>query len=114
MDVNDVVVPARDDAGRPLEVEFGAAALARSTRYALRYDHSLAPTQLSWKLVQGDIMRACDGVYEFTATPSGATDVTYHLTIELVVPLPGFVKRRAEGKIIGTALAELKRRCEAG
>jgi len=34
--------------------------------------------------------------------------------VEMAVPLPGFIKRRAEGKIMTTALDELKRRCEAG
>jgi len=38
--------------------------------------------------------------------------VTYRLDVELAVPLPGFVKRRAESKIMTTALNELKRRCE--
>ena len=110
-DVKDVVIVARDDSGRPLEVEFRAAALGRSTRYTLRYDHSLAPAELSWKLVQGDIMRACDGAYDFTPTPSGGTEVTYRLAIELIVPLPGFVKRRAEVRILNT-VKELKTRVE--
>ena len=34
-------------------------------------------------------------------------------TAELVVPLPGFVKRRAEGRIMQTALRDLKARVEA-
>jgi hypothetical protein len=38
--------------------------------------------------------------------------VTYHLEVDLIVPIPGFVKRRAEGKIMGTALRELKKRVE--
>ena len=37
----------------------------------------------------------------------------YELEVELVVPLPGFVKRRAELKIMHTALRELKARVEA-
>jgi hypothetical protein len=32
--------------------------------------------------------------------------------VDLKVPLPGFVKRRAEGRIMGTALKELKVRVE--
>jgi hypothetical protein len=36
----------------------------------------------------------------------------YHLTVELVVPLPGFVKRRAESKIMHNALRELKAHVE--
>jgi hypothetical protein len=38
--------------------------------------------------------------------------VTYTLSIELVVPLPGFVKRRAEVRILNT-LKELKARVES-
>jgi hypothetical protein len=35
------------------------------------------------------------------------------LEVDLIVPIPGFVKRRAEGKIMGTALRELKKRVES-
>ena len=45
--------------------------------------------------------------------PNG-TDVTYNLAVELVLPLPGFVKRRAEARIIHTALEELKDYLESG
>ena len=34
------------------------------------------------------------------------------LEAELAVPLPGFIKRRAESKIMTTALEELRHRCE--
>ena len=42
----------------------------------------------------------------------GETEITYRLVVDLKVPLPGFVKRRAEGRIMGTALRELKARVE--
>ena len=42
------------------------------------------------------------------ADAGGRTLVTYHLAVDLIVPLPGFVKRRAEQKIIHTALRELR------
>jgi hypothetical protein len=32
--------------------------------------------------------------------------------VELLLPLPGFVKRRAEGRIMHTALPQLKVRAE--
>lgn len=111
-DVKEAIVRQRDDAGRAVEVEFRASALGRSTHYTLHYDYSAAPERLSWKLVRGDIMRAIDGSYDFVASATpGATDVTYNLAIELVVPLPGFVKRRAEVRILNT-LRELKARVE--
>ena len=113
-DIKQAEVVARDDQDRPVEVMFRAAAMGRSTTYTLAYDYSGAPERLSWKLVKGDITRRLDGWYEFHAVDGrpDQTEVTYHLEVELVVPLPGFVKRRAEGRIMHTALAELKAHAE--
>jgi uncharacterized membrane protein len=106
-DLKGVTVDARDDEGRAREVTFRAAAMGRSTSYTLRYAHG--PDRLSWTLVRGDIMRKLEGSYvlEPALTP-GRTLVTYHLAVDLIVPLPGFVKGRAEQKIIHTALRELR------
>ena len=106
-DLKGVTVDSRDDDGRAREVTFRAAAMGRSTRYTLRYDHG--DDRLSWALVRGDIMRKLDGSYQLEpARTPGRTLVTYHLAVDLVVPLPGFVKRRAEQKIVHTALRELR------
>ena len=111
-DVKDVIVRRRDDEGRPVEVEYRASALGRSTHYTLSYDYSQAPTVLAWSILRGDIMRTIDGAYHFSPTADGGTEVRYDLAIELVVPLPGFVKRRAEVRILNT-VRELKTRAEA-
>ena len=110
-DVKDVIVRGRDEQGRPVEVEYRASALGRSTHYTLAYDYSQAPNVLAWRMLRGDIMRTIDGAYIFTATSDGGTEVRYDLAIELVVPLPGFVKRRAEVRILNT-VRELKARAE--
>ncbi len=110
-DLKGVTVDARDDAGRGTEVTFRAAAMGRSTSYTLRYDHR--DDRLGWELVRGDIMRRLDGSYVLRAGGAqGRTLVTYHLAVELIVPLPGFVKRRAEQKIVHTALRELRAHVE--
>lgn len=106
-DLKEATVLQRDEEGRALLVRFRAAAMGRSTTYTLAYDWDDAPNRLPWKLVSGDIQRVLDGAYEFTETDSG-TDVTYHLRVDLAIPLPGFVKRRAEARIISTALRELR------
>jgi uncharacterized protein YndB with AHSA1/START domain len=111
-DVKDAVIIERDDHGRPKRVEFRAAAIGRSTHYTLEYDYAEAPAVLAWKLVKGDIQREITGAYYFSPAVDGGTDVRYDLTIELVVPLPGFVKRRAEVRILNT-LKELKVRSES-
>ena len=111
-DIKEAIVVERDAEGRPLRVEFRAAAMGHSARYVLAYDHTGAPNRLAWILEQGDIVRKLDGEYHFEPSPNGGTDVTYHLEAELAVPLPGFIKRRAESKIMTTALEELRHRCE--
>jgi hypothetical protein len=113
-DVKSARVAAVDEAGRATEVDFTASALGRTTSYTLYYDYGNLPDQMSWKLARGDIMESLDGSYTFTpsTTSPGATDVVYQLSIDVVVPLPGFVKRRAEVRILNT-LVELKSRVEA-
>ena len=111
-DVKEATVRSRDDQGRPSEVEFRASALGRSTHYTLSYDYSDAPKVLGWKMLRGDIMRSIDGAYTFSESADGTVDVRYDLAIELVVPLPGFVKRRAEQRILNT-VRELKVRSES-
>jgi uncharacterized membrane protein len=110
-DVKDAVVLSRDELGRATQVEYRTSALGRSTHYTLAYDYSEAPAALSWSMVKGDIMRSISGAYRLSPLPSGGTELRYDLSIELVVPLPGFVKRRAEVRILNS-IRELKVRVE--
>jgi hypothetical protein len=109
-DLKSATVIEHDSEGRGLVVAYRAAAMGRSTNYTLRYDYGKAPNVLAWEQVEGDVTRMLDGSYELAAVDGNPeqTDVTYHLTVDLILPLPGFVKRRAEGKIINTALRELR------
>ena len=111
-DVKRIEVLERDADGRPLEVEFRAAAFGRSTTYALRYDYSRAPELLSWVQSHGDITETLQGQYRFE--PLGiATQVTYDLEVEMRVPIPTFIKARAAQRIQSQALRELKARAES-
>lgn len=114
-DIKQATVLTRDAEGRGSEVEYRAAALGRSTTYVLRYNYGSNPLRISWRLMRGDVMRRLDGEYEFAPAPDdpGSTEVTYYLSVDLAVELPGFVKRRAESRIIHTALGELKAAVEA-
>jgi uncharacterized membrane protein len=109
-DLKGVTVDSRDDEGRALDVTFRAAAMGRSTSYTLRYTYDDDPRRMTWELVRGDITRRIDGSYTLEPVPGAPerTSVTYDLTVDLIVPLPGFVKRRAEAKIINAALRELR------
>lgn len=104
-----------DGDGRGVEVEFRAAAMGRSTSYRLAYDYEDAPSRLGWRLAEGDIQRELDGAYHLAPAPGhpDRTEVVYELSIDLIVPVPGFVKRRAESRIVKAALEELKKRVES-
>lgn len=112
-DIKQVAVEERDADGRPLVCSFRAAAFGRSTRYTLAYDYSEAPRVVAWHLVRGDITTKLDGRYEFEPV-DGGTEVSYHLEVELRVPIPGFIKMRAASRVIATALRDLRARVEAG
>jgi hypothetical protein len=107
-DIKAVHIDERDDMGRASLVTYRAAAFGRSTSYTLRYDYGAAPEVLSWVQTAGDLTRRLDGSYHLSPSGDGGTEIVYRLVVDLKVPLPGFVKRRAEGRIMGTALRELK------
>jgi uncharacterized membrane protein len=113
-DLKEVHVVDTDGEGRGVVVEYRAAAMGRSTTYQLKYDYEGAPNRLSWELVSGDLQRELDGAYVLEPAPDDdeSTEVAYELAVDLIIPIPGFVKRRAEGRIIKTALSELKARVE--
>jgi len=112
-DIKQVEVLDRDAEGRAKQVRYRAAAMGRSVTYTLDYDYSQAPGAFSWTLVEGDLLKRLDGTYRFEEA-DGGTRVTYDLTADLAFPLPGLVKRRAQGRIVSTALRDLKRVVEAG
>lgn len=109
-DLKSVEVLETDTEDRGSLVRYRAAGMGRSTTYTLRYDHS-DPARVAWKQTTGDVTRKLDGHYALREVGSG-TEVTYELEVALILPLPGFVKRRTQGRIMHTALDELKARAE--
>jgi ribosome-associated toxin RatA of RatAB toxin-antitoxin module len=112
-DIKQVTIDEQDEEGHPTLVTFRAAAFGRSTNYTLAYDYSEAPEVLAWVQTQGDITSKLDGRYVFAPSGDHATEVTYHLEVEMKVPLPGFIKMRAQSRIMSIALRELKARVES-
>ncbi len=113
-DLKRVDVLERDEQGRPILAAFRAAAFGRSTSYTLAYDYSNAPAEFAWVQRDGDITNRLDGYYRFREASDGRTEITYQLVAELRVPLPGFIKRRAEGNILHAAIRDFKTRVESG
>ncbi len=111
-DLKAVTVVETDAEGRGSLVEFRAAAMGQSFKYVLRYDYTNLPESFSWVLDHGEKLRSMNGSYRFE--PDGeSTRVHYELAVDLSIPLPGLIKRRAAGMIMGTALRELKKAVES-
>lgn len=114
--LSSVEILATDESGLPVQVSFEASGFGRSTSYVLAYDFSDAPNRIGWSLIEGDLTKMIDGAYQFREAGDGEsgplTEVDYELIIDLTVPLPGFVKRRAEDRIMEAALRRFTRRVE--
>ena len=114
-DVKEARILRRDDNGYGGLVAFRAAAMGRSATYTLKYFYGSNPLRVAWRLTEGDQVRHIEGEYELAPSADDGTKtlVTYSISAELAVPVPGFVKRRAASRIMQTALDQLRRRVEA-
>lgn len=98
--------------GRPDRVRFELEAGAIVDEYVLVYSWSADGRGLEWQLESSALQKAQHGSYRL-APVDGGTLVEYELELELVVPVIGSLRSRAERRILGDALSELKRRAES-
>jgi hypothetical protein len=96
--------------GRASQVKFVLDAGPIKDEYVLDYSWS-GDSRVDWRLVRATMQKSQQGSY--VLVPRGAsTEVTYHLAVDLVIPMLGMLKRKAEKVIMDTALKELKKRVE--
>ena len=100
-----------DADGLPVLVAFTVDAHVTMVDYTLRYQHQ-RPDRVRWRLVDGELLAQLDGQYTLTPTEDGGTVVAYVLEVELAMPLPSFIQRRAARQILETGLEGLRRRTE--
>lgn len=98
--------------GRPDRVRFELEAGAISDEYVLVYSWSADDRSLEWRLESSTLQKSQQGSYRLEPV-EGGTRVDYELEIELAVPVIGSLRSRAERRILGDALSELKRRAES-
>jgi hypothetical protein len=103
-------VVLEDGKGGPKKVSFSMSQSGLSDEYTLVYDW--ADDGVSWTLAEpSKLQKAQHGSYRLSG--DGPTKVTYHLTMDIKVPMIGLMKRKAEKMIIDSALKELKKRVES-
>ena len=97
----------RDDRGRPLRsrATVQTVGITDETEIALTYHDD----GYSWTLVSSTWQRSQDARY--TLVPQGdRTLVRFEVTVDPVVPMPGFMLKRATKGVIDTATDGLRRR----
>jgi ribosome-associated toxin RatA of RatAB toxin-antitoxin module len=98
--------------GRPKSVRFHVEIMGLSDTYTNEYTWD-GDRRVDWTMSEGRSQKSQVGWYEMTPAGDGTTKVTYDLTVEIAIPVPGLIRRRIQGKIVDTALKDLKKRCEA-
>lgn len=109
--VRSTEVLATDERGRAEQVRFTLDSGPMKDVYTLEYDWADDGLSVSWRLIQGQMQRSQEGRYALEPKEE-ITEVTYTLSVELVLPMIGMLRRKAEKMIMDTALRELKRRVE--
>ncbi len=101
-----------DEAGYPLVARLVLDAAVLKDSMVLAYEWPPHRNSVTWSLVSSNLLRSLDGAYRLSPKGSG-TDVTYELSVDLMIPMIGLLKRKAERRLTDTALKDLKKRAEA-
>jgi len=97
----------KDKNGRPLKVKMKVKAAGITDEQVVAYTWS--KNKVSWTLVSSGQQRSQDASY--TLTPDGdKTKVVFEISVDPVVPLPGFVLKRAVKGTIDTGTKGLRDR----
>ncbi len=102
-----VEILERDDHGRPTKSRQVVKLVGVSDEQELAY--TVHDDGVSWTLVSAKQQRAQEGRY--TLTPEGdSTRVRFELTVDLLMPVPGFLVRKGANSLMDTATQGLRKR----
>jgi hypothetical protein len=100
-----------DEAGRGKRVRLFVDAKVRKVDYTLDYSYD-APKRIEWDFVEGNGINGADGHYLFEDLGNDRTRATYKLGLEVGIPLPGPVARRAHKTTLKGSVDDLKKEAE--
>ena len=101
-----------DAEGYPLLARMVLEAAVLKDTMVLRYEWAADRRSVRWSLAESALLKSMDGSYRLSPHDSG-TDVTYELAVDLMIPMIGLLKRKAERRLTDTALKDLKKRVES-
>jgi ribosome-associated toxin RatA of RatAB toxin-antitoxin module len=92
-------------------VEWHVDLAVRELRYTLVYSYE-PPHRITWDFVEGDFLRDIGGGYDFEAVGGRRTTITYAVTVEPAIRVPGLIARRLEREMMKRSVEDLKREVE--
>jgi ribosome-associated toxin RatA of RatAB toxin-antitoxin module len=98
--------------GRPTRARMRVNAVVAKDEFVSDYTWD-GDEKVSWSLVEGQMMSAQDGSYSLRDLGEGQTEVTYDLTVDVKVKIPGLLRRKIQSGIIDAALKDLKKHVES-
>lgn len=107
-----VEVIERDGAGRASKANVKIEAGVLRDQATLSYDYSKAPSEVSFSLDDADLMTEMSGSYLMKDNGDDTTTVTYSLHVEVSMPVPEMMRKKAEMSTIELALGQLKKKIE--
>jgi len=107
--VEETSVRSTTDEGYPHQAHFRVDAKVAEITYTIEYRYD--DYDIAWHLVEGEMLSQLDGRYELAEDGDG-THVRYSLEVDVDLPVPGFMKKRAARTILEQGLSGLKMRAE--
>ena len=111
--IKSVEVLATDDQGRLTTGKFVIDAGMMKDKVTLDYDWSAAPAKLSFSFNDADLLTGMEGFYSIKKIDEDTTQVTYELGVEISMPIPAMMRKKAEQATIDQALQQLKSHLES-
>ncbi|CAB4603150.1 unannotated protein [freshwater metagenome] len=110
--IKSVEVLATDDQGRLTSGKFVIDAGMMKDKVTLDYDWSEAPSKLSFTFNDADLLTGMEGSYSIKKIDEDTTQVTYEMGVEISMPIPAMMRKKAEQATIDQALQQLKSHLE--
>ncbi|MBM3742731.1 MAG: polyketide cyclase / dehydrase and lipid transport [Actinobacteria bacterium] len=109
--IKQVEVHERDGSGRPTSATVKIEAGVLKDRAKLNYDYSAFPNSISFTLEEADLMTEMTGSYSIKDDGDNC-EVTYSLNVQVSMPVPDMMRRKAEMATIEAALSQLKKKLD--
>jgi coenzyme Q-binding protein COQ10 len=98
--------------GNAVEVTYRLDARIKLIEFTLLHVET-RPSRIDWRLVRGDLMKRDEGRWTLDPTPSGGTNATYAIELELLPRVPRGLEKALAEQGLPAMLANFKSRAES-